>query len=126
MDKKLKKLIEDRKLSDADLIKLITEHAPESEEDTNDDESEEQPDSEEADSAEKAPAPKEKPKKGLSPQDLSKMVSEAVIAALAAEREKTLLPSQKPILPIKKSEPKPKSQSVGNNKITDEFGNLVF
>jgi len=54
------------------------------------------------------------------------MVSEAVVAALAAEREKQLLPSQKPILPIKKTEPKPKAASVGNNKITDEYGNLVF
>lgn len=124
MDKKLKKLIEDRKLSDADLIKLI-EASPASEEEPDEDESEEQPDSEEADSAEEAPAPQEKPKSKpkpaapLSAADISKLVSESVLAAFKAEKELNLLPSQKSI--EKKAAPKPKVRPSEQFGITGGF-----
>jgi hypothetical protein len=123
MDKKLKKTIEELKLTDKDLQEWVksreTPDVSTDDGDDSDDESEEQPDSDgkEAAHAEPAPAQKEKPKKGsntVSSAELVKLIAEGVLAAQKAQEDAAKLPAQKPLTPPKKPEPKAKPAIVAN------------
>jgi hypothetical protein len=134
MKKELKQLIKENKLSDEDiqklLLKALTAPAPETDvKDEEDEATEEVPVAKEAPQAEKPPAQKETAK--LTPADLSKMISDAVLTAMKAERDTNLYPAQKPLAPptpttpIKKAEPKPTKPGT-TNSLLDPNGNLVF
>lgn len=110
MKKELKEFIKNHQYSDDDILELLQgweNYSQSSEKDIKDenDESDASADSEEQTQAEKPAAP-EPAKPELKMTDLSKMIATAMVEALKAEREATLLPAQKPLKPA----PKPKSQ----------------
>ena len=97
MKKELKELIKSKKISDDDLIKLITASQSENETDIMN-ELEDQNNSEDSGNAEKATANKEQPKKNLTMNDLSKLIATSVAEAMKVGKQGELLPAQKPLV----------------------------
>ena len=96
MKKTLKDLIKKNKLSDDDLIKLISDASP-SEVDIQDEESDSVGDSNDQPIAEKPSAEQEKAKTNMSMEELEKLIATSVANALKANKTENLLPSQLPL-----------------------------
>lgn len=112
MKKELKELIKTKKLSDDQILKILTKsfEPAESEADIKDeaDESEDQSDSEETEQAESTPAQKEKSKPQIvNLKDMTKLIADSVAEALKKREDESKYPAQKP---IKKDPPKAKQK----------------